>query len=332
MYGAYSYLLIITGIIFLADELLHSPQIYWTQAFALLLSVLAPWATNWAFAVGLSPVPHLDLTPVAFVVTGLALAWAVARAGLLDITSMARKAILETMADGVIVHDAQDRIVDLNSTAQQINRRPEVELIGQPVSRRWPELAEVSSDENEMRSELAVVECGGQRYYEKSFSPLHDNLGRRLGQVILLRDITDRKRSELALQKAHDESETRIEERTAELSKTNEILKQELAERERLEKEILQMQRMETIGRLTGGVAHDFNNLLTPIIGYAELGIRGLPTESHLKDDLQEIRKAAHRAADLVRDLASFSRGQVLFSQFTNLNDVVLKSTLWSAD
>ena len=84
-----------------------------------------------------------------------------------------------------------------------------------------------------------------------------------------------------------------------------------LAERERFEEQLLQVQKMESIGRLAGGVAHDFNNLLTPIISYAQLCKMNLGTDDPLYSNLEEIEKAADRAADLTHKLLAFSRQQV---------------------
>src|SRR2546427_13167474 len=83
-------------------------------------------------------------------------------------------------------------------------------------------------------------------------------------------------------------------------------------ERRTLERQFLQVQKMEGVGRLAGGVAHEFNSLLTAILGYADLLLDGLPTLSPLRPDLEEIRKAANRAGALTRQRLPFSRKQVL--------------------
>jgi two-component system cell cycle sensor histidine kinase/response regulator CckA len=97
----------------------------------------------------------------------------------------------------------------------------------------------------------------------------------------------------------------------------------DVTERTRLEEKLRQSQKMEAVGRLAGGVAHDFNNLLTGIIGYADLLRAGLPPESELQADAEEVRKAADRAAALTRQLLAFSRRQVLQPQILSLNEAV---------
>ena len=110
------------------------------------------------------------------------------------------------------------------------------------------------------------------------------------------------------------------------VSGDNEVLAivRDVTEREQLQEQLLHSQRMEAIGRLAGGMAHDFNNLLTPIISYVELATEVLAPDSQIRGFLQEIRKAAERAAHLTRQLLSFSRSQIMEQKVIKLNDLIL--------
>jgi len=97
----------------------------------------------------------------------------------------------------------------------------------------------------------------------------------------------------------------------------------EITERKRLEEQLLQSQKMEAVGQLAGGVAHDFNNILTAIVGYTDLLAEDLSANTRHREDLEEIRKAARRAAALTRQLLAFSRKQVLEPRVVDLNAIV---------
>ncbi|OFW02640.1 MAG: hypothetical protein A3I61_11030 [Acidobacteria bacterium RIFCSPLOWO2_02_FULL_68_18] len=98
----------------------------------------------------------------------------------------------------------------------------------------------------------------------------------------------------------------------------------DVTERTELQTQLLQAQKMETVGRLAGGVAHDFNNLLTIINGTADLMIAGLHDGSPLRADLEEIRLAGERAAGLTRHLLAVSRQQILQPDVIDLNTILL--------
>jgi PAS domain S-box-containing protein len=97
----------------------------------------------------------------------------------------------------------------------------------------------------------------------------------------------------------------------------------EITERDRLEAQLRQAQKMESVGRLAGGVAHDFNNLLTAISGNVELALLDLRPADPLYELLIEVHRAADSAANLTRQLLAFSRKQVIDPRVVNLNGIV---------
>jgi PAS domain S-box-containing protein len=99
--------------------------------------------------------------------------------------------------------------------------------------------------------------------------------------------------------------------------------KQAEAEREKLQAQLAQAQKMESVGRLAGGVAHDFNNMLGAILGNISLALQELPPESPAREYLQEIADCARRSADLTRQLLAFARKQTISPRVLDLNDTV---------
>jgi len=124
-----------------------------------------------------------------------------------------------------------------------------------------------------------------------SSNPLFDKQGGFRGSLGMLTDITERTLAE--------------------------------AERAKLEDQLRQAQKLESIGRLAGGVAHDFNNLLTVINGYSELLLKGLTPDDPARAYVLQIREAGERAANLTQQLLAFSRKQVIQPQPLNLNALV---------
>jgi signal transduction histidine kinase len=102
------------------------------------------------------------------------------------------------------------------------------------------------------------------------------------------------------------------------------VIARDVTERQRLHEQLRQSQKMESIGRLAGGIAHDFNNLLTAISGYAELMLMDFDADAVPdRESVEQIARAADRAASLTGQLLAFSRKQVLRPQVLDLNEVV---------
>jgi len=97
----------------------------------------------------------------------------------------------------------------------------------------------------------------------------------------------------------------------------------DITERRRTEEQLRQSQKMETVGRLAGGVAHDFNNMLQVISSYVELSLQKVEAGSALENYLREVRRAAQRSADLVGQLLAFARWQTVSPRVVDLNQVV---------
>ncbi len=132
---------------------------------------------------------------------------------------------------------------------------------------------------------------GSPLWIESRITPIVGSSGRVEGLVGVSRDISERRKSD--------------------------------AEKLQLEAQLHQSQKMEAVGRLAGGVAHDFNNILTAIFGYCNLLQNSLSLHDPLQEDVKEIEKAAQRASDMIGQLLSFSRRQVVSPRVIDLNAVL---------
>lgn len=205
IHSAFSYACLLGGSILLVRMALNFPALYRWQAGLLLLAVLAPWVSNGLYLSGLRLIPHFDLTPFAFTLTGLAAAWNLFRFRFLDVVPVARQAIVEGMPDGVIVLDAKNRIVDFNPAAQQIIGQPAAAIMGQwagQVFANRSDLVERYREVLEANSEIILGQGEAQRYFDLRISPLYDRHHRLSGRIITLRDITERKQAEAALRQS----------------------------------------------------------------------------------------------------------------------------------
>lgn len=135
--------------------------------------------------------------------------------------------------------------------------------------------------------------------------------------------VEDLQRGELRLQQINDQLERRVTERTAELQHAHDALLEEIAERERTEEQLRHMQKLESIGQLTGGVAHDFNNLLTAVLGNLELLRKRLPADPATDRLIDGATQGAQRGAALTQRLLAFARRQALEPKPTDLVELV---------
>lgn len=209
--------------------------------------------------------------------------------------------LLENMPDAVIATDRAFVITSWNRAAETIygwqtddvlGKRID-QLLGNTYVHAHPgEALEAFQKHGFWTGEVIQRHKNGSDVYiQASVTMLRDINGKPIGAVAVNRDITQHKRAE--------------------------------AERIALEEQLHQAQKMESIGRLTGGVAHDFNNLLTVISGYSELIRHKLIDGDPLIDDVNQIRQATDRAADFVRQLLAFSRKQILEPMLINLNEMI---------
>jgi PAS domain S-box-containing protein len=138
------------------------------------------------------------------------------------------------------------------------------------------------------------------------------------GSAVWSRTVSHRRRDGTAVRLAITSRPLTFEGRAGRLAVAIDV-----TDKESLEAQLRQSQKMEAVGSLAGGIAHDFNNVLSVILSYSELAALDLAPDDRLRADLDEIHQAGVRATALIRQLLAFSRRQVLQPKTVNLNEVV---------
>ena len=162
------------------------------------------------------------------------------------------------------------------------------------------------------------------RWLEGAGRPVLDTNGEPEKMIGVCRDITQRKVAEENLKRFNEELETRVAVRTAELQTANAALWRDMEERKKLEEQLLQAQKMESIGTLAGGVAHDFNNILNIIQAYASVLTEHVDQNREISNSVTVIKQMVQRGSALVQQLLTLARqsGSETF-QSVNLNVII---------
>jgi|GEM_PF-1952325 len=199
----YSYLFVFIVIGLFTRAYLRSSNLYRLQTGIILFASLLPVVGNFLSLTGLVAIPNLDLTPITFTISGLFYAIGLFGFGLMDVVPVARNLLVEEMVDGVIVLDVQNRIVDINPAAQRLlDISPAV--IGKPAGD--PLVERLHIDQARTHSLASITEMRLSQNppldIELRITPMLDKYQKLTGRLLIVHDITDRKRAEAALRES----------------------------------------------------------------------------------------------------------------------------------
>jgi len=205
LYWVYSYLLLLAATVLTVRSIQASTSIFRWQNLLIAIGILAPRVANFLYILHIDPIRNLDLTPLAFGITGVALAIGMFRWQLFNITPVAQAAAFTGMADGLIILDKQDRLLDVNPAAQAILGQSGAELAGKPVEDMFAE--RLSPDERsrwkeEKSREIKLPVGSEDRDFALSDSPFYEKDGSPVGKIIFMHDVTEQKKLEERLREA----------------------------------------------------------------------------------------------------------------------------------
>jgi two-component system cell cycle sensor histidine kinase/response regulator CckA len=260
-------------------------------------------------------------------------------------------ALVESSDDAIITKDLNGIITTWNQAAEKLFGYSEGEIIGKPVTLLIPPehqeeepdiLKRIRRGERIDHYETVRQRKDGSRVeISLTVSPIKNAQGEIIGASKIARDITKRKEAEAALRefrnelaKANEELEKRVRERTADLERANAALLDDIEKQKKLEAQLRQAQKMESIGTLAGGIAHDFNNVLNIVKGYASAIAMHPAVNEEIAEQVGIIDEATDRGISVVRQLLTLARKTDSHLVSINVNEVIsglgnlLKQTL----
>ncbi len=207
LFISYSYIIMLLSSVLLVSDMLTRPGVYRLQAALLIMAIMSPFIGGILYLIKMNPIPSLDLTPLFFIPTAVALYWAIIRYRLLDVIPLAHIIVLQNITDGVIVVDERQRVLYMNPTAEMILGRSEALAVGQPLERlsQAGMILDAHLLGREGQFEIRFNPEEDAPTFEATFSPMYllnkKKPSRYPGSLILLHDITLRKETESALQR-----------------------------------------------------------------------------------------------------------------------------------
>ncbi len=215
----YSYTILPVSFSLLVQSLAHRQAVHYWNITILMFVMLIPWLLSLAERIPGFP-SHLDLTPLGFGLSVPMVVWGLEWARRMDAMGAARGAVIDSVEDAIVVLDGQNRIVELNPVAERVIGSGAAEVVNKSVREIWPNWPSDDGffEQKGSSTELSIDRGSQPGTYEVRLFEVPGQRGRTAGRVAILRDISQRKQAEQALQRMHEELEQLVADRTHELA------------------------------------------------------------------------------------------------------------------
>jgi PAS domain S-box-containing protein len=294
--------------------LVRLSRLYWRQSLLLIVTLLLPILANLLHNLNVRPFGRVEPTPFLLVLTGAVLVWGIFRFRLLDLAPIARSRIFQLMQDAVVVLDPYGRVVDANLAAERLIGQPVGQVVGQPLAQLVPGWATAiargrgASTSSDTSGEEAII---AGRVYELTVSALRDRQGQPTGELLIARDVSDRRQAERDLRDSLTREQT-ASERLAVALQREQAAAEQLSDA--LQREQTATQHLRELDQMKDAflqaVSHDLRTPLTSVLGIAATLDRGhqLLSAREVRDLLGRLAGNARKLGRLLTNLLDLER------------------------
>lgn len=204
------YMFLLAGFVLLLKRYFATNRIIKKQILFILTGAIIPWIANITYLAGIRPFEHLDITPYAFVITGIVISIGLIRFKLFELLPVAREKIIEEMNEGVLILDEQFQVLDLNPAMRHLLKPINKSVVGKSffsIFNDQESLFKLLRQKKSSILDLLIKIDRHTRHFEVNIKPLHNKKGLITGMFLIFRDITERKKNEAELIQSKREAE-----------------------------------------------------------------------------------------------------------------------------
>ena len=298
----YAYVLLLTGFLLLLFSYFRFPSYYRPQILLLITGSLFPFVANLIYVFDINPIPGLDWTLLAFLLTGFFLAFSVRSYRLGHLVPLATRTLMQKIPDPVLLIDHEGKIVTANPVFYahfSPKGFPSAGMLVTEVFDEWEDLPRFMATTESLRQEVKLTCAGTPRFYDLSVSLLCDWQETINGRLFVFRDISRRKQSEMERERTYQDLQNayaQITDQKSELEHLVEELKLSNAAKD----------------RFFSIIAHDLINPFVTINGFIRLMQEHMQdfSRQEIQDLIDDLKKNVHRTQSLLENLLEWARAQ----------------------